>query len=86
MTYIVSPDCVACDVDAGLAILDLRSNTYFSLDQVGADVWRHLSKPATVDDLAAAIAAEYAITPDQCRDDISRLIEDLSRHGLVQTA
>jgi hypothetical protein len=86
MKYVVSPECVACDVEDGVAILDLRSNTYFSLDPVGADVWQELAKPSTVDDLAQAIAAEYAVSQDACRGDIARLLDEMSRHGLIQAA
>ncbi|WP_410216365.1 PqqD family protein [Paracoccus sp. (in: a-proteobacteria)] len=85
MVYIASPDCVACAVDDGVAILDLRSNTYFSLDPVGADVWQQLSAPSSLDDLATAIADQYMITAGECRRDIAKLLEDMTKHGLVQT-
>ena len=38
MAYLVSPECVSCEVEEGIAILDLRSNTYFRLDPVGAAI------------------------------------------------
>jgi hypothetical protein len=86
MRYVASPDCVACDVDGGTAILDLKSNTYFSLDPVGADVWQALVKPASLDDLTQVIAADYDVAAPQCRQDIAALLEDLSHHGLIQAA
>lgn len=85
MAYIASSACVACDVDQGIAILDLQSNTYFSLDPVGASVWRSIASPASLDDLAQGIADEYDVTPDACRGDIADLLADLLKHGLVQT-
>lgn len=85
MAYIASPDCVACDVEQGSAILDLHSNTYFSLDPVGASVWRMMETPASLDRLAEGVAAEYAVTADACRGDIADLLDDMMKHGLVQT-
>ena len=85
MTYLVSPECVSCKVEDGIAILDLRSNTYFSLDPVGAAVWDRMAAPVSLDDLAAAIAAEYEVPPEECRGDIADLLDDMLTHGLIQT-
>lgn len=87
LAYIASPDCVACDIEEGIAILDLHSNTYFSLDPVGASVWRAIEAgPSTLDDLARGIAGEYDVAPDVCRPDIAGLLDDMMQHGLVRTA
>lgn len=85
MSYLVSPECVSCAVEDGIAILDLRSNTYFSLDPVGAAIWDRMAAPASLDELAAAIAADYDVAPEQCRGDIANLLEDMLTHGLIQT-
>lgn len=85
VAYIASPACVACDVEQGLAILDLQSNTYFSLDPVGASIWHAMAAPVSLDQLAEGIAAEYAVAPETCRGDIADLLDDMMKHGLVQT-
>ena len=85
MAYLVSPECVSCAVEDGIAILDLRSNTYFSLDPVGAAIWDRMAAPASLDELAAAVAADYDVAPEQCRGDIANLLEDMLTHGLIQT-
>ena len=59
MAYLVSPECVSCAVEDGIAILDLRSNTYFSLDPVGAAIWDRMAAPASLDDPTTAIAVSY---------------------------
>ncbi|RJE78705.1 PqqD family protein [Paracoccus sp. JM45] len=84
MTYLVSPECVSCAVDDGIAILDLRSNTYFSLDAVGTSIWNRMSNPASLNELTDAISAEYAVTPEECRGDISDLLNDMLEHDLIQ--
>lgn len=84
MAYLVSPECVSCSVEQGIAILDLRSNTYFSLDPVGADIWKLMSKPVSLDDLTRAVSAEYAVPADACRPDISDLLDDMLKHDLIR--
>lgn len=86
MTYVVSPECVSCTVENGIAILDLRSNTYFSLDDVGASIWNRMAIPASLEDLTDVISAEYAVAPEECRPDIADLLDDMLGHGLITTA
>ena len=84
MTYVVSPDCVSCPVEDGVAILDLKSNTYFSLDAVGTSIWDQMSNPASLDDLTQAVSAEYEVAPEECRGDIQDLLKDMLQHGMIQ--
>ena len=85
MAYRVSPECVSCAVEDGIAILDLRSNTYFSLDPVGAAIWDRMAAPASLDELASAISTEYQVAPEECRRDIADLLDVMLKHGLIQT-
>lgn len=79
-------DCVACAFGDGIAILDLRSNLYFSLNAVGAEVWHRLAAPQTEEELVAHVAARFAVAPEVCRPDLARLIEALAAHRLVERA
>ncbi|WP_108503440.1 PqqD family protein [Paracoccus indicus] len=84
MTYLVSPDCVSCAIEDGVAILDLKSNTYFSLDEVGTSIWDRMANPASLDDLTKAVASEYDVAPEVCRGDIKDLLDDMLKNGLIQ--
>lgn len=83
MSFIIAPDCVACDVQNGIAILNLGTNTYFGLDDVGACVWQALQKPASLSDLATAVARDFDVAQDACTPDIARLLDEMTQHGLV---
>lgn len=84
MNYVASPECVSCAVEEGIAVLDLRSNTYFSLDTVGALVWSRMSAPASLDDLTETVRTEYEVDLDVCRRDITELLDNLLGHDLIQ--
>lgn len=84
MTYLVSPDCVSCPVEDGIAILDLKSNIYYSLDTVGVSIWDRMSTPASLDDLTRTVSSEYDVSPEVCRGDIEDLLKDMLQHGLIQ--
>jgi hypothetical protein len=79
-------DCVCCPYGDGIAILDLRSNLYFSLNAVGAEVWRRLAAPQTEAELVAHVARHFGVAPGVCGPDLAALIEALAAHGLIERA
>ena len=98
--YRCSATVMACAFGEGIALLDANSNTYFSLDPVGAVVWNAMSRdggsasgvdpsqtdPSSValDELCDAVAAEFDVAPETCRPDIVALLGELRTHGLCE--
>lgn len=64
-------------------LLDLSSETYYGLNEVGSRIWRHLSEHADLRGLLASMQAEYDVPPDQLEQDLIDIIDKLSRAGLV---
>lgn len=74
----------SCEVGDETVILDLASGQYFALDTVGTAVWRHLQTPCTFGVLCERLEAEYDVSPERCRSEVSALLENLAERGLVR--
>ena len=48
-------DAVACEFGNGLALLNLKSNIYYSLNSVGAYVWDLIQEPRPIADIRSAV-------------------------------
>ena len=87
--YRAAPHVMSCAFGEGTALLDGRTNTYSSLDPVGATVWAALAEagPAGVrlDTLCAAVADEFDVSAPDCRDDVAALLDALVAHGLCES-
>lgn len=81
-----STDVVSTPLGDGEALLDLVSNTYFSLNEVGAFVWRLLEHPLTRGDILEAVVAEYDVSKANCEADIDLLITELRDAALVRNS
>ena len=68
---------VSTQLGEGLALLDLRSNVYFSLSEVGTIVWETLQAPTTKAEIVERVVAVYDVTTEQCEDDIDALLGEL---------
>lgn len=78
-----SEDVVACDLADGAALLDLRSSTYFTLNEVGSQVWGLIREPKPVSEVGEALLKRYDVDPARCRQDLVVLLQQLADAGLI---
>lgn len=71
------------EVEAGLALLDASSNTYFLLNATGSVIWNELSEKKSVDELCSAIASRFEVSVANCRNDVENVLSALTNKGLV---
>ncbi|TPN16455.1 PqqD family protein [Mesorhizobium sp. B2-3-3] len=77
-------DAVACEFGDGLALLNLRSNIYYSLNGVGAFIWELIQEPKSIADIRGAVLARYNVDAERCNADIDALLKDLAENGLAR--
>lgn len=77
-------DAVACEFGTGLAILDLKSNIYYSLNSVGAYIWELIQEPRPISEIRSAVLARYNVDPARCKADVDGLLKGLADSGLAR--
>lgn len=70
-------------VQGELVILDLESETYLGLDQVGARVWDALTTSSTVEEALTVLTTRYDVLEATLRRDVEDLLDKLTRRGLL---
>lgn len=70
-------DLVGLNVDTGLC---------YGFNETAAAIWRHLAQPKTFDALLGDLSREFETTASGCRDDVARLVRELTDAGLVTVA
>ncbi len=83
-TVVVAKDQVSADLSGEAAILNLKTSTYFGLNTVGASIWKLIQEPKKVAEIRDAIVDEYDVEPDRCERDLLELLQELSKHGLIE--
>lgn len=79
-----SKDAVACEFGNGLALLDMRSNIYYSLNSVGAYIWELIQEPKPIAEIRSAVLERYNVAPERCRADVDGLLKGLADAGLAR--
>lgn len=72
------------ELEGESVLLNLDSENYFGLDDVGTRMWSVLTTSDTVQESFDVLAREFDVSAEQLRTDLTRLIEALIEHGLVQ--
>lgn len=60
--------------------------TIYTLNGTAALVWHLLESPRTVEELAAALAAEYEVEAERAERDITEFVGEMKSVGLVEVA
>ena len=81
----IPEDVMISRVEDEIVLLNLESEQYFALDDIGARVWELLSEYGSTDIVIEQITTEYDVEPDEFRDDLTKLLSDLTNAGLVTT-
>ncbi len=65
-------------------LLNLDSETYFGLDEVGTRMWTLLTSAPTIQAAYDTLLAEYDVAADLLRRDLETLIGQLLEQGLLE--
>jgi hypothetical protein len=71
------------EVAGNAALLNLDTETYFGLDEVGTRMWQAMEQASSIGDAAAALTAVYDAPLETLQNDIVLLVLDLQKNGLV---
>jgi hypothetical protein len=72
------------ELEGESVILNLDSESYLGLDDVGTRMWAVLTTSDSIQAAFETLQHEYEVEPDVLRTDLSDLIEKLVENGLVR--
>lgn len=81
---VAPPDVLIRDLDGESVLLNLNSESYFGLDQVGTRMWHVLTTTDSIQAAYEILLDEYEVEGDRLRQDLMGLVEQLATQGLVE--
>ncbi len=74
------------EVGGESVFLNLKSERYFGLDEIGTRMWTLLTENQSIQAAYDAMLAEYDVDAARLRTDVDELVQKLLEHGLVEVA
>jgi len=79
----ISREVLFQQVEGEAVLLDLASETYFGLDEVGTRIWQLLQGHSRLRTVFESLRDEYDVEPERLEQDLLKLIGELADAGLV---
>ncbi|UPT77271.1 PqqD family protein [Sulfurovum sp. XGS-02] len=71
-------------VDGEMVLLDMESENYFGLDEVGTAIWQAMQEYGTLQEVFNALLEQYDVEEELLKRDLSDFVEKLVESGLVE--
>lgn len=82
-TYTIAEQALFQPLGGEAVLLDLRTERYFSLDDIGTRIWSLITEHNTIDAVVAQMLKEYDVTEAVLRKDVETLLGRLVAAGLL---
>ncbi len=83
---IVTPDTLINVIEGESVLLNLKSESYFGLDQVGTRMWTLLTTSDSIQVAYEKLLDEYDVDAEELKRDLADLIENLLSQELIEAA
>ncbi len=81
----VSETVFAQEVDGEMVLLDMNSEKYFGLDDIGTAIWQAMEKSGSLDEIFVSLQEQYEVEPEILKKDLLDFVEKLQEKGIVQS-
>lgn len=82
-TITLSPHVLSQEVSGETVLLDLESEYYFGLDEVGTRIWQLIRDSGELHTIYNTLLEEYEVEETQLWTDLEALITDACERGLI---
>jgi hypothetical protein len=76
-------DWLSAMVGDELVMMNAVTGNYVTVSRVGSRIWELLERPRSVDDLCDRLVREFEVTPETCRADVRRFLDEMASNGAV---
>ena len=82
-TITLSPDVISQEVSGETVLLDLESEHYFGLDEVGTRIWQLARETDDLKAIYDTLLAEYDVAVNRLKQDLDVLLGEIAGLGLI---
>jgi hypothetical protein len=77
------PDVLTQEVGGETVLLDLNSECYFGLDELGTRIWQLIQEFGDLQKVYDSMLDEYDVDGKQLEKDLDRIVDKLAEAGLI---
>jgi hypothetical protein len=82
-TITLSPEVISQEVSGETVLLDLESENYFGLDEVGTRIWQLVKETGDLQAIYNTLLEEYEVEEERLQTDLEALLDEIAVLGLI---
>jgi Coenzyme PQQ synthesis protein D (PqqD) len=83
--YAPSENVIARSIGTETVLLNVETEAYFGLNEVGSVVWDSLvARPLDADDIVSVVTSNFEVARETAEQDVNALLKSLLDQGLVK--
>lgn len=79
-------EVIYAELGAEISLLNIKSGIYYTLNSVGAHVWRQIHRTTTLSEIKSRLLEDYEVDEARCERDLLRIVDELRAHGLIDVS
>lgn len=79
----IAPDVIFQHVAGETVLLDLKSEKYFGLNELGTRLWSLMQDQIPLNEILKRLHSEYQVEYDRLETDVVNLLEELQANELI---
>ena len=79
----LSPEVISQEVSGETVLLDLESENYFGLDEVGTRIWQLIKETNDLAAIYQTLLTEYDVSEERLQQDLDTLLSEITKLGLA---
>jgi hypothetical protein len=83
--FAISEEVICQVLEDESVLLDLASENYVGLDEVGTRIWQFIDGGETLHTIVATVLDEYDLAEDTVIRDLDKILHDLQAQGPITT-
>ena len=81
--YQIHPEAFSTEADNQVVILQYETGTYFTLNEVGMQIWKLLEQGKTLQEILNVLLQEYDVGQERLQQDLLNVIKQLEERRLI---
>jgi hypothetical protein len=78
-----NPEVIYTELEDGAVLLNMENGYYYSLDAVGAELWRLVGSAASPDEIGRRLTHRFDVTEERASVAAARFVDNLRQEHLV---
>lgn len=84
--FLVNSQVVSTELDPTEAVLlHLDNQRYYTLNETGWSIWKHIQKGLTLDQITQELQDEYDVDSSKAEECVKNIIDELVAESLIET-